>query len=86
LKWLSSTGAVNPMDMKLSNILGGAFKEHASVMYALELAQLVATPQERAVLANDSSHDKAVVMGAAETVEAKMCAKMFEFREFISRY
>jgi hypothetical protein len=48
-------------------------------MYTLELVQLVATPQERAVLANDSSHEKDIVMGAAETVEAKMWAKMFEF-------
>jgi hypothetical protein len=46
-------------------------------MYTLELAQLVATPQERALLANDRSHDKDIVMGAAETVEAKMWAKMF---------
>jgi hypothetical protein len=79
LQWLSSTGAANPADMKLSNTLTGAFKERASVMYTLELAQLVSTPQERAVLANDRSHDKAIVMGAAEMVEAKiMWAKMFE--------
>jgi hypothetical protein len=41
--------------------------------------QLVATPQERVVLDNGRSHDKSIVMGAAETVEAKMWAKMFEF-------
>jgi hypothetical protein len=65
LHWLSSTGAVNPTDMKQSNIPTGAFKEHASVMYTLELAQMVANTQERAVLANDRSHDKDIVMGAA---------------------
>jgi hypothetical protein len=80
LQWLSSTGAVNPTDMKLSNFLAGAFKECASVMYTLELAQLVATPQKRAVLVNGMSHDKAILMGAADTVEAKMWAKMFEFK------
>jgi hypothetical protein len=53
--------------------------KRSSVMYTLELAQLVATAQETAVLANSRSHDKAIVMGAAETVEAKMWAKMFEF-------
>jgi hypothetical protein len=46
-------------------------------MYTLELAQLVATPQERALFTNDRSHDKDIVMGAAETVEAKIWAKMF---------
>jgi hypothetical protein len=57
LQWLSSTGAVNPTDMKLSNIPTGAFKERASGMYTLELAQLVDTPQERAVLDSGRSHD-----------------------------
>jgi hypothetical protein len=80
LHWLPSTGAVNPMDMKLPHILTGAFKERASVMYTLELAQLVATPQKIAVLANDSSHDTAIVIGAAETVEAKIWANLFEFK------
>jgi hypothetical protein len=73
------------MDMKLSNVPTGAFKERASVMYTLELAQLVATPQERAMLANGRSLDKAIVMGTTETVEVKMWAKMFEF-EFISHF
>jgi hypothetical protein len=68
---------VNPTDMKLSNVPTGALKERVSVMYTLELAQLVATPQERALLTNDRSHDKDIVMGAAETVEAKIWAKMF---------
>jgi hypothetical protein len=71
---------VNPMDMKLPNVPTGAFKELASIMYTLELAHLVANPQEIAVLANGSSHDKAIVMGAAETVEEKIWAKMFEFK------
>jgi hypothetical protein len=79
LQWLSSTGAVNPTDMKLSNVPTGPFKEPASVMYNLELAHLVATPQERAVLANGRSQDKAIVVSAAEKVEEKMPAKMFEF-------
>jgi hypothetical protein len=79
LQWLSVTGALNPTDMKLSNVPAGAFKECASVMYTLELAQLVATPQERSVLANGRSNDKAIVMGAAETVEAKIWAKMSKF-------
>jgi hypothetical protein len=79
LQWLSSTGTVNPTDMKLSHIPTGAFKERASVIYTLDLAQLDAIPQERVVLANGRSHDKAIVMGAAETVEAKMLAKIFEF-------
>jgi hypothetical protein len=70
---------VNPTDMKLSNVPTGALKERVSVMYTLELAQLVDIPQERAALANGRSHDKAIVMGAAEMVEAKMWAKMFEF-------
>jgi hypothetical protein len=65
--------------MKLSNVPTGAFKERDSVMYTLELAQLVSTPQERVVLDNGRSHDKAIVMVAAEKVEAKMWAKMFEF-------
>jgi hypothetical protein len=29
LQWLSSTGAVNPTEMKLSSVLTGAFKERA---------------------------------------------------------
>jgi hypothetical protein len=78
LQWMSSTGAVNPTDME-SNISTGTLKERASVMYTLAMAHLVATPQEIEVLANDRSPDKDVVMGAAETVEAKKWAKMFEF-------
>jgi hypothetical protein len=70
---------VNPTYIKLSSVPTGAFKECASVMYTFELAQLVATPQERAVLDNGRSHDKAIFMGPAEMVEAKMWAKMFEF-------
>jgi hypothetical protein len=79
LQWLSSTSAVNPTDMKPSNIPTGAFKERASVRYTIELAQLVATSQERAALANGRSHDKAIVMGAAVIAEAKVWANMFEF-------
>jgi hypothetical protein len=45
LQWLSPTGAMNSMDIKLSNVPTGAFKERASVMHTLELAQLVATLQ-----------------------------------------
>jgi hypothetical protein len=48
-------------------------------MYTLELVNLVSTPQERAVLANGRSHDRAIGIGAAETVEARMWVKMFEF-------
>jgi di/tripeptidase len=50
-------------------------------MYTLELAQLIATPQERLALANGTSHDNAIVMSVVETVEAKMWAKMFEFEK-----
>jgi hypothetical protein len=79
LQWLTSTDAVNPTNIKLPNVPTGAFNERASVMYTLELAQLVATPQKIVVVSNDRSNDKVIIMGAAETAEAKMWAKMFEF-------